>query len=285
MLKVNGICKRIGSFRLEDISFHLPKGYIMGLIGPNGSGKTSLIHMILGLTYPERGSIQIEGRDFKDYERENKDAIGYILAEQVFDYDLSINRLANYYGSFYSHYEENVFQRYAREFGLDLKQKGKKLSKGEKFKFQYAFALAHHPTLLVLDEPTANFDPEFRSYFLKLMSQFVSDGEHSILISTHLTAELDRLADYITFLHKGKMVFSQDKESIMETYRLVSGEDYKINLIKKEYVVYKEKGIYGTKALVKGDRFKHYTEKYDGQLTLEIPNIEDIMYFTIKGEK
>ncbi len=279
MLKVNEVNKRIGNFTLKDISFHLPKGYIMGLIGPNGAGKTSLIHMILGLIQPETGEILIEGRNYQTAEKEIKDDIGYILAERIFEHHITLQKIASYYGQFYSHYSETDFMQYAKAFDLDIKKKGHKISKGEKMKFQCAFALAHHPRLLILDEPTANFDPDFRKQFLSIMSQFVADGEHSILISTHLTKELDRLADYITFIDRGKMIFSMDKEKMLEEYRIVSGENYKINLLRKERVIYKEVGKYRTKALVKGDRY----EAYDTALSLEIPTIEDIMYFTIKG--
>lgn len=279
MLRVDQVSKRIGAFELKDISFHLPKGYIMGLIGPNGAGKTSLIHMILGLTHPEQGEIWIEGKDYPTHGKEIKEEIGWVLAEPMFEHSISLQKLGNYYGQFYTRYSEADFLQYAKAFELDLTKKGKKISKGEKMKFQCAFALAHQPKLLILDEPTANFDPDFRKQFLSLMSQFVSDGEHSILISTHLTKELDRLADYITFIHKGKLIFSEDKEKLLEEYRLVSGERYKINLLRQNRMIYKEEGTYGTKALMKGDRY----ENYDKALTLEIPTIEDIMYFTVKG--
>lgn len=279
MLQVQNVHKKLGYFWLKDISFHLPKGYIMGLIGPNGSGKTTLIHMILGLTTPDQGEIKIEDRNYAEFEKENKEVIGYVLAERLFDYSMPLYKIAQYFGRFYSKYEEKVFLEYANVFDLNIKKKGNKLSKGESIKFQTAFAMAHYPRLLILDEPTANFDPEFRKKFLRLLSEFVSDGEHSILMSTHLTGELDRLADYVTFIDKGELVFSKDKESLLEEYRIVTGEKYKINLLKRERVIYKEDGAYGTKALVKGDRF----EAYDASLSLQRPTLEEMMYFTVKG--
>ena len=281
MLRVNSVSKRIGSFELKDISLHLPKGYMMGLIGPNGAGKTSLIHMILGLIQPDEGEILIDGKDYGTFGKEIKEEIGYILAESMFEHNVPLERLASYYGQFYKRYNEADFRKYAKDFELDITKKGKKISKGEKMKFQAAFALAHHPKLLILDEPMANFDPEFRKQFLSLMSHFISDGEHSILLSTHLTKELDRLADYVTFIDQGKLIFSQDKETMREEYRLVSGEDYKINLLRKDRMIYKEKGTYGTKALMRGDYYK----KYDNAYTLETPTIEEIMYFTVKGRR
>ena len=281
MLSVNKVSKTIGHFALTDISFHLPKGYIMGLIGPNGAGKTSLMHMILGLTRPDSGEILIDGKSYLSYEKAIKDEMGYVLVERMFEHSISLQKIATYYGQFYTRYSEVDFKQYAEDFELDLKKKGKHLSKGEKMKFQCAFALAHHPKLLILDEPTANFDPEFRKKFLSLMSQFVADGEHSILISTHLTKELDRLADYVTLIDKGQMIFSEDKEKLLMAYRLVSAEDYKINLLRKDRMVYKEVGTYGSRALMRGDRY----EAYDKAFSLEVPTLEDIMYFTVKGRQ
>ena len=185
------------------------------------------------------------------------------------------------YGKYYEKYETDIFLQYCKRLQLEEAKKYKQLSKGEKLKFQFAFALAHQPKLLILDEPTANFDPEFRKEFLSILTEFVSDGEKSVLLATHITEDLDRIADYVTFLHKGEVKFSMDRKTLEQSYRLVSGEDYKINLINKERIIFKEKGKYGSKALVMHRRFSNYS---DG-VQVEIPGIEDIMYYMLKGEK
>lgn len=123
MLQVQNVHKKLGYFWLKDISFHLPKGYIMGLIGPNGSGKTTLIHMILGLTTPDQGEIKIEDRNYAEFEKENKEVIGYVLAERLFDYSMPLYKIAQYFGRFYSKYEEKVFLEYANVFDLNIKKK------------------------------------------------------------------------------------------------------------------------------------------------------------------
>ena len=280
MLKVEHISKKLDKFRLQDISLELPRGYIMGLIGPNGAGKTTLLYLILGLYKPEEGSIEINGNDIVKHEVMAKNEMGYVLAEELFCQDVTLVENGDMYGKYYKKYDKELFLKYCERFHLKKDQKLKKHSKGEKLKFQFAFALAHKPKLLILDEPTSNFDPEFQEDFIKIITEFVSDGEHSVVLATHLTWELERIADYITFLDHGKMVFSQDRQSLEDAYRLVCGEEYKINLLPEERVIYKEKGKYSTKAIVKHRRRMNY----DKELEIIIPTIEDIMYFMVKGE-
>lgn len=277
MIDIKHITKDLQQFRLQDISFTLPKGYIMGLIGPNGAGKTTLLHILLGLYKPDRGEVKINGYNLLE-ESHCKDSIGFVLNEDLFLAGLSLQRNADYFGSFYRRYDSEKFQDLCRQYQLSPKCKLKKLSKGEKLKFQFAFALSHKPDVLLLDEPTANFDPEFQEEFIKTMIEFVNDGRHSVLLATHLTSELDRIADYITFLNHGRIVFSKDKETMYDSYRLLTGEDYKLNLIRKEHMIYKEIGEYTSKALV----YHTGHAEYDREISVEIPSIEDIMYFMLK---
>ena len=281
MLKVEKLSKRLNGFVLKDISFHLPKGYIMGLVGENGAGKTTLLHCILDLYAQDAGVISIDGMKYADYGPEIKNQIGYVLCEELFQGSMNLLQAADLYGSYYEHYQRSVFERYCKRFGLNPEQKCKHLSKGEGMKLQLAFALSHEPKLLILDEPTANFDPEFQEEFFKILCEFVFDGEKSVLLATHITTDLDRYGDYITFLHKGELLFSMDRQQLEESYRMISGEDYKINLLPKEEVIYKEKGAYGTRALVK------YRRRYENNLdyVVETPTIEDVMYFIIKGRR
>ncbi len=281
MLKLEYVSKHLPGFVLHDVSFHLPKGYIMGLIGENGAGKTTLLNSILGLYQPDAGTIEINGMTYTEKEKQIKNLLGYVLTDEIFCGELTLIQNANMYGKYYKYYEQAVFLEYCERFFLNKNQKFKELSKGEKLKFQFAFALSHQSELLILDEPTANFDPDFRKEFLQILSDFVSDGEKSVLLATHITEDLERIADYITFLHKGKVKFSMDRETLENSYMLISGLDYKMNLIDKEQVIYKEKGKYATRALVKYRR--RYLEK-EG-LTVEVPSIEDIMYYVLKGEE
>lgn len=281
MLNLEHVNKKFHGFSLNDISLHLPKGYIMGLIGPNGSGKTSLIHCIMGLYKLNSGMILVDRLDVAKEENKIKNRIGFVLNEDLFTGEMTLEENMKFYGAYYAEFKEDCCKMYCKRFCIDQSRKLKALSKGEKLKFQFAFALSHNPSLLILDEPTESFDPEFRDEFIKIITEFVKDGERSVLLATHLTDELDKIADYITFINHGELVLSMDKESLYDSYRLISGEDYKVNLISKNYLVWKEKGLYGSKALVHHSKYSNY----DKELTVMRPSIEDIMYFIIKGEK
>lgn len=281
MLEIQGLEKVLEGFILRDVNVKLPKGYIMGLIGENGAGKTTLLNLILGLYKPTKGQIFIDGMTYENQEKEIRNLLGYVLVDDVFSGEMKLIEQADMYGKYYENYDRALFLDYCKRFELEEKKKYKKLSKGEKLKFQFAFALAHKPKLLILDEPTANFDPEFREEFLKIITEFVADGEKSVLLATHMTEELDRIADYVTFLHKGNVKFSVDRSELEKKYRLVSGEDYKINLINKARVIHKEKGKYATTALVEHTNHSFYSN----DLEVNVPGIEDIMYHIIKSEQ
>lgn len=281
MIEVTNLNKRLGSFSMEDITFSLPKGYIMGLIGANGAGKTTLLHLLMGLYKPDSGSVKIDGMESSVEEVSVRNEIGYVLNEELFTEGLTLLQNGEMYGRYYENYDRELLEAYGRRFGLAMDRKLRQHSKGEKLKFQFAFALAHKPKLLILDEPTASFDPEFRDDFAKALMEFMEDGEHGIVLATHLTRDLERLADYITFIDKGKMVFSLERRAMEDRYRLISGEEYKINLIPKDRVLYKERREYVTKALVKHSQ----RAEYDRELQVEVPSIEDIMYFTLKGKQ
>lgn len=282
MVQFENVRKWLGGFLLQDISFELPEGYIMGLVGENGAGKTSLLNLVLGLYRQDSGTIKLFGREYAGREREIRQDISYVLLdEDLFPADTRLIDNANMFGKYYERYSAETLADYCRRFSLDTKAKWKNLSKGGKLKFQFAFALAHQPKLLVLDEPTANFDPKFREQFLHIITDFVSSGECSVILATHQTQDLDRIADYVTFLHQGRLVFSMDRETLTDRFRLVQGEAYKVNLLKPERVIYKEKGEYAVSALVRHRRI----DTYDSQLTVSIPTIEEIMYYMIKSDK
>ena len=277
MLKINNVSKKIGSFQLQDISFELPKGYLMGLVGTNGAGKTTLLHVLLGLYTPDKGEVIIDGMDYTEHEKEIKDMTGVVLSEELFDADLTLKQNGQYYGKYYSKYDETLLESYAARFNLDSNCKYGKMSKGEKLKFQFAFALSHNPRLLILDEPTANFDPDFIKEFFKILGEFISDGEKSVILATHLTADLDRVADYITYLEKGKLLLSESIEDLRNHYKIISGEAYKVKLY-KDSIIHMEERQFVTRALVKNRRFA----TYDRELTVTDPTVEEIMYYMTK---
>lgn len=281
MIKIDNVSKKLGKFRLENISFELPRGYICGLVGQNGAGKTTLLHLLLGLYRVDEGQLTISGMSYDHAEQSIHDMTGTVLVEELFEPFYSIKSNADHFGKYFSQYRQDRMAAYLERFGLDEYRKFGKLSKGEKLKCQFAFALAHDPQLLLLDEPTGNFDPDFREQFFQIMKEFIADGTKSVILATHLTDDLDRLTDYLIYLEEGRQVFAGDIESFRSGYRIVSGEKYKINLLPQDRIIYTEEKRYGTKALVRHSRLN----RYDESLQVTYPTIEEFMYFYGKRKK
>ena len=277
MIDCNNVSKRFTSFSLKNITFNLPAGYICGLIGENGSGKTTLINILSGL-YSYDGKIRISGRDYCNHEYDIKQDIGVVVHGDIFEAKESLISNANYFGRFYKKYSKNLLENYLERFNLNDKKKYKELSKGEKLKFALAFALAHEPRLLLLDEPGANFDIEFRKEFNSLLREFIIDGTRSVILSTHIISDVETFADYILFLKNGEQVLFGDVETIREKYRMVSGEKYKIKLL-KDRIIYLEEGRISCNALVKHDK-----QGFDKELKVWEPGIDELMYYIGKGK-
>ncbi len=274
MIQITGLTKKLGRFCLEEVTFSLPAGYIMGLIGPNGAGKTTLFHMLLGLYRKDAGELVIDGKTYPEDEKVLHNEIGVVLQERRFEEHRTLRENGAFYGKYYENFNPAYFEELLLRFELEPGRKYKALSKGEELKFQFAFALSYAPKLLLLDEPTGNFDPEFREEFFEILKEFTLDGEHSVILATHLTQDLDRIADYITYLDKGSMRFSMDIEEVHETWRLVAGDRWQIRNLPKENVIAAEEGEFGTKALVR----HHRRSNYDG-LQVSVPTLEELMYF------
>lgn len=276
MLKVENVSKRRNTFLLDNISIELPEGYIMGLIGENGAGKTTLLQITAGLLSADKGGIRLDGISIAEEETAVKQEIGTVLHGDMFDVRDTLLRNGNRYGRFYRHYEESALKEHMQKFGLDGRKKYGRLSKGEKLKFAMAFALSHKPKLLLLDEPAANFDKEFRTLFIKVLRDYVAGGENYVILSTHLTSDIDMLADYLLFIKGGRQLLYGDIESVRERYRMAAGEEYKLKLL-KDRVIHMESGEFGSRALVYNSG-----KPFDSALKVWEPSIEELMYFMEK---
>jgi len=233
MIEAIRIHKTIDKFTLNDISFYLPKGYILGIIGRNGSGKTSLLKILLNLYKPEDGILKIDGTTYNSNEIFIRNMTGVVLTESLFEEELSLSENATKYGRFFPLFDQQIFHNYLNRFQLNGNKKVYKLSKGEQLKFQFAFALSYQPRLLILDEPTGNFDPQFREEFWNLLKEFVADGEKSVVLATHITNDLERYADYLLYLENGNCIFYDDIETFRKSY---------LNLAIEEVMYKREKG-------------------------------------------
>ena len=223
-LEIKNLSKTYPSFKLDSVSFSLEKGYIMGFIGRNGAGKTTTLKSMLNFVHPESGEVVINGFDMKTSEMDVKRSIGFVTGLDGFYASKKIKTVTDVTKKFFSNWNEAYYRELLEKFNLDENKTIKSLSAGMKVKYQIALAMSHDARLLIFDEPTSGLDPVSRDELIILFQDYVSDGEHSILFSTHITSDLDKCADYITYIKKGKIIDSCDIVSFKEKYLLVSGK-------------------------------------------------------------
>ena len=281
ILEVKNLCKKYNQFELKNVNLTLPKGMIMGLIGENGAGKTTTIKSILNLTN-STGEINIFGLNVKKYDKKIKQDIGVVLNENFFSEYLNPKDINKIVKNIYKNWDEKLYFKYLEDFKLPQNKISKEFSSGMKMKLKIAVALAHHPKLLILDEPTSGLDPVARSEILGIFQDFIQNGENSIFVSSHITSDLEHIADYITFINDGEIVLSKTRDELLEEYGIVKcskAEFEKIN--KKDYVKYKV-NRYEYDVLVENK--SEFKRKYDFNV-IDKPTLEDIMLIYIKGEK
>jgi ABC-2 type transport system ATP-binding protein len=281
ILKINNLSKKYGEFSLDNISFNLEPGYIMGFIGPNGAGKTTTIKLIMNLIQKDSGEIKLFGETLADHEVKIKDRIGFVYDQCNYYETFKIKDNVKLIAPFYSKWNWDTFDNYLKRFKLNPDQKLSQLSQGMKIKFQLAIALSHDADFLLMDEPTSGLDPVFRSEILDILKEYIEQGERSVLFSTHITTDLEKIADYVTFINEGQMVFSTDKDSILEQYALVKGglellnEDFKTNLVGLRKNAFGFEGLTGNR-----DQMK---TRYKDNIMIEKASLEDIMVYTAGG--
>lgn len=224
ILQVENLSKTYPTFKLDNVSFSLEKGYIMGFIGRNGAGKTTTLKSMLKFVHPESGNVSINGFDIEKDEFAVKNSIGFVSGLDGFYNSKKIKQVTDITKKFFSNWNDEIYKSLLEKFNLDENKFIKNLSAGMKVKYQLAIAMSHDARLLILDEPTSGLDPVSRDELVILFQDYVADGEHSILFSTHVISDLEKCADYITYIKKGKILDSCDVVSFKEKYLLVNGK-------------------------------------------------------------
>ena len=278
ILKVQNLCKKYKDFTLDNVSFSLEQGYIMGFIGVNGAGKTTTIKGIMNFISRDGGRVELFGREFDKDEIALKQDIALMMGGSQYYQRRKIKTITAAVQPFYSNWDEQAYQHYLKRFDLNPEKKIGELSQGMTIKYSLTLALSHQARLLILDEPTSGLDPAARDDLLELFQELVESGEKSILFSTHITSDLEKCADYITFIDRGKIVRTATRDDFIDAYRLISGASEELNKLRKDLISWKIHS-FGYQALMEN-------EKWDAAKhpETEIPSLEDIMIFFSKRE-
>ncbi len=282
ILEVKNLCKKYKEFELQNVNITLPKGTIMGFIGENGAGKTTTIKAILNIIRDYTGEIKIFGFDNKKEEKKIKENIGAVLDDMFFPEILTPNDINSIMKDIYKKWDSKLYFKYLDDFGLKKNKTIKTLSKGMRKKLEIATAISHHPKLLILDEPTAGLDPIARNEVIDIFQSFIQNEECSIFLSSHITTDLEHIADYITFINKGNIILSKNREELFEEYGIAKCTKEEFEKIdKKDFIKYK-KSKYEYEILV--ENRKAFSKKYDVD-TIDKITLEELMLLMIKGEK
>jgi ABC-type multidrug transport system, ATPase component len=278
-LEIKNLTKNFKEFKLDGINLVLPEGYILGYIGQNGAGKTTTIKLIMGHLQREGGEISVYGKEFKDNEIFYKDIIGYIADECYYPFTFNVEDVQVTMKTFHPSFDENKFKKYIKKWGLPEKKPIKDFSKGMKVKLMFAGVLARDTKLLILDEPTSGLDPVMRTEILELLQEYISDGSRSVLFSTHIMSDLEKIADYLCFVENGRIVFNDTKDAVLENYLLAKGGPDELTLEFKKKMIGLNSSKTGFTALIPAKE-KRYAKS---GVIFEKPGIDDIVVFHING--
>ncbi|MDD2504305.1 MAG: ABC transporter ATP-binding protein [Candidatus Neomarinimicrobiota bacterium] len=278
-IEIQNLTKSYGDFTLKNISFSLPMGTIMGLVGENGAGKSTTIKLIMDTVTADCGTISVLGMSNKSKEfTALKQDIGVVLDEAYFPEVLNAKNINSVMRASYQNWNEDVYFSYIKRFSLPLGKQFKDYSRGMKMKLSIAVALSHNPKLLILDEATSGLDPMVRDEILDVFNDFTRDETHSILLSSHIVSDLEKICDYITFIHKGSLMLCEEKDVIIDKYAVVKLSNNDFGTVPTDAIVRKKKTSFGYDALV-------LKEKINASLKTEHTRLEDIIIFMAKEEK
>lgn len=280
ILEVNELQKDFPAFSLQDVSFSLLEGCITGFIGVNGAGKTTTIKTILGLVLKDAGSIKLWGKEMDRNERELKNHIGIVFDEGYFYEDMSIREMKNVIAPSYSNWDEAVFDNNLKRFQLQPRQKISTLSKGMRMKYGIALALSHHADLLIMDEPTSGLDPLVRSELMDILLEFMQEKGKGVFFSTHITSDLDKIADVLILIDKGRIVLNEGKDVLLDKHGLVKGDQRLLDQQTRKMFLTLHETEYGFEGVT--DK-KSEVRRYMKGVLIERPTIENIMLAYVGG--
>lgn len=280
-IQIQNLSKVYEDFSLKNITLNIPKGSILGLVGANGAGKSTMIQSLLGLIRSEYDAIKILGKDLQTQEKEIKEDIAVIYDVSHYNLQYTPKFIGAMLQKVYQNWDVERYHGYLKRFGLPEDKRLKTFSKGMKMKLEFAIAFSHAPKILILDEATSGLDPVFRDEILDLIREFTEEEEHTVLMSSHITSDLDKVADYIALIHDGTLQFVKTYDEIRDDYGILHcGKDF-FETLREEDIVSFKKEPYEYKVLVKN---KNEILRVFPELEMERASVEDIMLFYVKGE-
>lgn len=275
-IELSDVTKIYNGFTLDHINLNVPTGCIMGFVGENGAGKSTTIKLILNLIKKNQGQVKVLGKDVSELSMDEKELIGVVMDTCCFPEVLNATDIGKISKKMYRHWDQKKYDNYLKEFNIPDKKAIKDFSKGMKMKLNISCALSHGAKLLVLDEATSGLDPVIRDEILDIFQDFIQDDTNTVFISSHITSDLEKICDYITLIHKGKLVFSEMKDELKESYGVLKCSEQELRHLPSNAVIRYRKNQFGIEALVK----KTMVSK---QMILDPASIEDIMLFNIRG--
>lgn len=279
---VKDLTKRYKDFTLDNISFHVPKGSIMGFVGENGAGKTTTIKAILDLLQMDGGEAYVLGCPSKKLTMNIKASVGVVFDGSNFHDNLNVNHVNLVMKNIYNNWDEPMYFNYIKRFDLPNSKIIKEYSRGMKMKLSIAVALSHHSKLLILDEATSGLDPMVRDEILDIFLEFIQDEEHTILLSSHIISDIEKIADYVTFIHQGKIVFSKSKDELIYQYGVVHCRKEEAEFLDRSFVVGTRENSFGTDVMIhEKDEFQRKYHQY----VVDKTSIEEIMLFISRGKE
>ena len=277
-VEIRGLCKSFGSFGIRDLDLDIPRGYVVGLIGENGAGKTTLIKCITGANIPDSGEVRL----FGSLDRNGSEGrLGVVFDECHFFQQMSGEQIGKLMSSLFADWDDARYRGLMSDFDIPLDKRVKDYSRGMRMRIQVAVALSHSPDLVIMDEATAGMDPAARDEFLDLVMEYMQDESHTVLMSSHITSDLERIADYIVFIHQGRIVMNGPKDEILESYGIVKGSESAVLAVGRENIVSVKRDQFSTSALVR-DR-QGVAEAYP-ELVVDPASLDDIMVMVIRGD-
>lgn len=283
VLEINNLCKNYHDFSLQHINMTLEKGTLTGFIGPNGAGKTTTIKSILGMIKPDEGKITVLGLDSVRSDLEIKSKLGVVLDDGHFYEDLTLRKMTRLIAPMYSTWDDHAYQIYMNKFDLPEDQKIKHLSRGTRMKYALVLALSHGADLFILDEPTSGLDPLVRNELIDILKEIVLTDNKTVLMSTHITSDLDKIADYLFFIFNGKIILHGQKDEIKDQHAIVKGDPAALLPDYENYFVGLNKSAYGFEGLT--DNKATLKKVLPNKTVYEVPSIEDILSYYARRQQ